>query len=79
MSDLVGNPKDSFSCDSAHNFYTIFCRKSETSTLDTLLAALLGSDGDPVVRHKLKPYTETDSSDLGLFMKVENTEASEMR
>ena len=59
--------------------YFTISRKPETNTLESLLDVHTGDEGDPVVKHKLRPYTVAGKKDWRLFLKVEDVKASEIR
>ena len=54
-------------------------RIPETDTLDDILSRHLGPEADPLVKHRLKPYTQVDKEELGVFLKKDGTAGSETR
>ena len=51
----------------------------ETDTLEDILSSHLGPEADPLVKHRLKPYTQVDKEELGVFLKKDGTARSETR
>lgn len=54
-------------------------RKCETDTLESILQGHVGLDGDPITKHRLLPYTKAGITNWKLFLKDENSRASQTR
>lgn len=54
-------------------------RKCETDTLESILQGHIGPDGDPITKHKLMPYFRAGITNWKLFLKDENSVASQTR
>ena len=64
-------------CSSDNIFF--HSRKCETDTLESILQGHIGPDGDPITKHKLMPYIKAGITNLKLFLKDENSVASQTR